>query len=274
MPDMQSIYDYTLSHPNYTAWGLVFNITTSPTGAPNFRYQIWFNASQTSNGSDLYGPTTFGFTKMLDQSIISSTGGVPGELNATVILKDWPRIPPNSVNDSIVQQLGPVFFFCAAMVVFINILNTIVAEKEQRLRHAMEVMGLTPTIYWLSYFVTYMLEILVSSLVTVVFGLAFGFQAFRNCNFGVLYITFFLFGTAMNAMAFFITTLVRKSRVAVLVGIFFFIIGLLFESFIFSNVFIGYVWWEPGTTDKAGWIVLIFVPVGYFRSVMIYYWFI
>jgi len=241
---------------------VVFNISSTPTGAPNFRYQIWFNTSQTGNGSDLWGGKTLAFTKMMDQSIISSSGGLVEPANIIVTLKDWPRIPPNTVNDGIVQQLGPVFFFCAAMVVFINILNTIVAEKEQRLRQAMEVMGLSKTSYWLSYFITYLIEIMIASLVTCCFGLAFGFQAFRNCNFAVLYITFFLFGVAMNAFAFFITTLVRKSSVSVLVGIFLFIIGLLFESFIFSSTFVGYVWWEPGTTDPAGWIVLIFVPVG------------
>ncbi|KAI9026752.1 hypothetical protein DFJ74DRAFT_604379 [Hyaloraphidium curvatum] len=267
----EAIYNYTVMHPNYTSWGVVFEITTTPLGAPDYRYQVWFNTSQTGNGSDLYGPGAFAFAKMMDQSIskrLSIAAGIPTP-RFDVTLKDWPRIPPNSTNDSIVQQLGTTFFFCAAMVVFINILNTIVAEKEQRLRHAMEVMGLSPHIYWLSYFITYMIAIAVAALVTCVFGLAFGFQAFRNCNFGVLYITFFLFGVAMNAFAFWITTMVRKSRVAVLLGIFMFILGLLFMSFIFSNAFVGYVWWEPGTVDPAGWIVLIFIPFFNFGKIFL-----
>ncbi len=60
--------------------------------------------------------------------------------------------------------------------------------------------------------------------------------------------------------AFFITTLVRKTRVAILIGIFIFIIGLLFESFVFSGSYIGYIWWSPATIDPAGWKVLIFFP--------------
>lgn len=40
---------------------------------------------------------------------------------------------------------------------------------------------------------------------------------------------------AMVSFAFFITTFVRRSQVAILIGIFMFVIGLLFESFVFGN---------------------------------------
>lgn len=59
--------------------------------------------------------------------------------------------------------------------------------------------------------------------------------------------TFFLYGLAMTAFALFITTLCRKSRVAVLFGVFVFIFGLLFQQFVFSSSFVGYIWWDAGT---------------------------
>ena len=37
---------------------------------------------------------------------------------------------------------------------------------------------------------------------------------------------------------------------ATLVGIFIFIIGLLFESFVFSSGFIGYIWWKSSTNQN------------------------
>ncbi len=261
VPNGNAIYDYVLQTPNYTNWGVVFDITESPTPnglGPNYRYQVWMNASQSGNGSEVFGVYPLTFMTMMDAAIMAVATNSPVDIS--VSLKDWPRIPPSFTYDAIVQSLGTVFFFCAAMVIFINILNTIVSEKEQRLRSAMEMMGLHPSVYWFTYFVTYALETLVASLVTCCFGLAFGFEAFRNTNFAVTLITFFLFGVAMNCFAFFITTCVSKSRVAVLVGIFMFIIGLLFESFVFSNQFVGYVWWEPGTVSPAGWIVLVFLP--------------
>lgn len=57
----------------------------------------------------------------------------------------------------------------------------------------------------------------------------------------------------MVAFAFFVTTWTRQARVAVLIGIFMFVIGLLFESFVFNSSYTGYIWWDSHT-DKAGWI--------------------
>lgn len=45
-----------------------------------------------------------------------------------------------------------------------------------------------------------------------------------------------------------------------LIGIFVFIIGLLFESFIFSSQFLGYLWWSEKTISPLGWQILSFVP--------------
>ncbi|KAJ3084515.1 ATP-binding cassette sub- A member 1, partial [Quaeritorhiza haematococci] len=248
VPSADFIYDYTLKNPNTTQWGITFNQTTTP--APNIQYQIWFNASQVANGSDIFGRQMVAFMRGVDEAIISVLNDPTATITADidVSLKDWPLIPPETLSDTIVQNLGPVFFFCSVMVIFINVLNQIVTEKEQKLRHAMEMMGLKPSAYWISQFLSNTVLVFFNALVTCIFGLIFGFSAFKNTNFGVLLVTFFLFGLSMLMLAFFITTLVRKSRVAILIGIFIFIIGLLFESFVFSSAFLGYIWWDKGTT--------------------------
>ena len=61
----------------------------------------------------------------------------------------------------------------------------------------------------------------------------------------------------MNMFAFFLTTFIRRARIAILAGIFMFVIGLLFESFVFSGSFIGYIWWAPSVVDPAGWKILV-----------------
>jgi hypothetical protein len=67
-------------------------------------------------------------------------------------------------------------------------------------------------------------------------------------------VNFFLFGESMVMFGFFITTLVRKTNIAVLIGIFIFIIGLLFESFVFSSGQLGYIWWSSLINTSAGWV--------------------
>ena len=76
-----------------------------------------------------------------------------------------------------------------------------------------------------------------------------------------MWITFFLFGMSMVVFAFFLTCFVRQSRVAVLLGIFIFVIGLLFESFVFSSGFLGYLWWNDTIISlgayQGGFLVFI-----------------
>ncbi|KAH6573582.1 hypothetical protein BASA62_002888 [Batrachochytrium salamandrivorans] len=195
--DDDFIYNYIVRNPNSTAWAISFSQPVISTPV-NIQYQLWINSTTTSNGTDIYGREVIAFVRGIDEAIIT-------------VLND------------------------PAATIKANIDISIVLEKELKLRYIMEAMGLRPSVYWLSHFILYSVLVLINALCTCVWGMIFGFQAFRNTNFGVLLITFFLFGEAMVLFAFFITTLVRKTRVAILIGIFIFIIGILFESFIFSN---------------------------------------
>ncbi|KAJ3314632.1 ATP-binding cassette sub- A member 1 [Blyttiomyces sp. JEL0837] len=255
------IYNYAINTPNVTRWAVTFD-TQKPSASAltNVRYQVWYNATLTANASDIFGRELVSVIRGLDEAIITSLNGNGQQANLDYQLKDWPLIPAVTLSDEIVQALGPCFFFCSVMVIFITVLNQIVGEKEAKLRHGMEMMGLKPCVYWTSQYLSNSLLVLVNSFATSVFGIAFGFSAFKNTNFMVLWITFFLFGESMVMLAFFMTTFVRQARVAVLLGIFVFVIGLLFESFVFSGSFLGYLWWNPDIVADIGWKILILVP--------------
>ncbi|CAG8495553.1 10807_t:CDS:2 [Ambispora gerdemannii] len=270
VPDATFIYNYTLNNPNVTLFGIEFTIEDGP--PTNYRYQIWFNSTQTNNNSDVFNEQLLSFQRGIDEAIVTvATNSSPGSSNSPAMnlqLKEWPIVPPKTITDQMVANLGALFFFCAEMVIFISILNTVVAEKEAKLADSLVMMGLKKEAYWLAYFVSNGWLILVCSLVICIFGLAFDFAVFRHTNFLVLLITFILFGLAMVTLAFFITTFCRTARVAVLVGIFLFIIGLIFQSFAFSNAYIGYIWWDKNTS-KIGWIILIFIPFFNFGKIFL-----
>ena len=200
----------------------------------------------------IVGRSLLSFLRGIDEAIISFLNDPTMKVSANldVSIKDWPLVPAKTLSDTIVQNLGSVFFFCCVMIIFINVLNQIVTEKEDRLRHAMEMMGLLPSVYWWSYFLSNSILVLIGSLVTSVLGLAFAFKAFTGTNFAIIFLTFFLFGESMVVFAFFLSTIIPKSRMAILVGIFIFIIGLLFESFVFSSGYIGYIWWKSSTSPS------------------------
>ncbi|RKP05002.1 ABC-2 family transporter protein-domain-containing protein [Thamnocephalis sphaerospora] len=260
------IYNYTLAHPNVTAFGIEF--TSTPGDQPSYRYQIWYNNSLHGNGTDQYGTPILSLMRGLDEAIVASVGA--DSVASTLIdvsLKDWPTVPPDVVSDRIVAMSGAMFSFCTEMVIFIAVLNTIVSEKEQKLRESMAMMGLNAEIYWLSWFLINFVIVLLCAVVTSLLGLAFQFEVFKHTNFAVLVITFLLFGMAMISFiarddACYVACTVFLDLympIVLICGIFLFIIGLLFESFVFSNAFVGYIWWAE-TTSPAGWIVLMFVP--------------
>ena len=118
---------------------------------------------------------------------------------------------------------------------------------------------LQPSVYWLSWFFVNVVIVFLSSMVTVVFGLAFSFPVFVNTDFGVLFLLFFVFSLSMITLAFFLTTLVRRVRSAVSAGTLLLILGIVFMFVVFASPVAGYVWWEQGTSP-AFWAILMFFP--------------
>ncbi|KAF8939132.1 ATP-binding cassette sub- A member 1 [Haplosporangium gracile] len=255
---------YSLQNPNTTRFGIEFSIVEGP--PKNYVYQTWFNFTTSANGTDPFGDSLLSFTRAVDEAILQIAEGTSANLNAR--LKDFPKVPPILASDEVVSSLGAMFFFCSMMVIFICVLNQIVMEKELHLRHSMQMMGLKTLVYWFSWWLSNALLVLISAVVICGFGIAFGFSVFMNSNFGALVITFFLFGLAMVTMAFWITTMVKASRTAILIGIFLFIIGLLFESMVFSNSYVGYIWYDEGTS-VAGKYCLMFIPFFNFGKIFL-----
>lgn len=146
VPDSDFIFQYALNNTNTTRWAVVFNNQTSTTSNPtlNIQYQLWFNTTLSANGSDPYGREILSMMRGLDEAIISNLNDPTATVTANidVSLKDWPLIPPSTLSDNVVSTLGAVFFFCSEMVIFINVLNQIVVEKEMKLRIALEMSGL------------------------------------------------------------------------------------------------------------------------------------
>ncbi|KAG0229733.1 ATP-binding cassette sub- A member 1 [Actinomortierella wolfii] len=264
VPNTDFIYQYGIQFPNTTRFGVEFSIVDGP--PKNYRYQTWFNYTSDSNQTDPFGDSLLSFTRAVDEAIMIVSGAPTAELD--IRLKDFPKVPPARAADEIIMSLGPMFFFASMMVIFICVLNQLVGEKELHLRHSMQMMGLKTLVYWLSWWISNAVLVVISAIVLSGFGVAFGFDAFKNSHFGVLLISFILFGLAMVTMAFWLTTMVKASRTAILIGIFLFIIGLLFESMVFSNPFVGYIWWDEGTDPVAKYIMM-FLPFFNFGKVFL-----
>ena len=241
------IYEYLIENPNVTNWAIVFHEEKDPN--PNIQYQIWFNSTSTADGVDIFGTQLLSFMRGVDEAILSILNDPTAKIIAKldVNLKEWPKVQPEVLSDAIVQQLGPVFFFCCVMIIFINTISSVLIEKELKLRISMEQMGLKPSIYWVSTILSSTLLVTVGSVTTCASGWLFRFSSFTKTDITFLFTIFLLFGIAMVAFGLFICTFFKRAGSGLFAGIFVFVFGLLFESFVFSTGYIGYIWYKLST---------------------------
>nr|KAJ3412950.1 ATP-binding cassette sub- A member 1 [Polyrhizophydium stewartii] len=270
VPSAEFIYNNTLVNPNITAWAVSFT-EPDPATPLNVQYQVWYSDVLVNNGSDPFSRDLVAFVRGMDEAIITvlNDPSATVKANIDIAIKDWPGLPPTQVYDRIMQQLGPTFFFCSEMIVFINVLSNIMNEKELRLRHGLEVMGLRPSAYWISNFLSNSIVVIVNGAIMSVLGIAFNFPAMRNSNFVITFLSFVLFGEAMVLFAFLMTTFMRRTNTAILMGIFVFILGLLLQSFVFSDPQTGYMWWSNAYKEIGYMYVFPLVPFFNFGKIFL-----
>ncbi|XP_011047161.1 PREDICTED: ABC transporter A family member 2 [Populus euphratica] len=128
---------------------------------------------------------------------------------------------------SAVATVGPAFFLAFTMFGFVLQISNLVAEKELKLRQAMNMTGLYESAYWTSWLIWEGIITFISSLLLVLFGLMFQFDFFKKNSFGVLFFVFFLFQVNMIGFAFMLSTLISKASSGTTMGFSIFIVGFM-----------------------------------------------
>ncbi|OMJ17002.1 ABC transporter A family member 2 [Smittium culicis] len=258
IPNEDFLYNYCLNNPNTTTFGIGFEIDRS---ADIYKYQLWFNTTIQKNGTSAFNTRVLGLIRTIDEAIIGHAGN--GDAKIEVNLKDWPTVPPEESAQIVISSLGPMFLFSAQMVIFINFVLMVVTEKEKRLRESMQLAGLKPEVYWLSWYLAYSVLALVCVLVTMAMGYALNFDAFRNSNFFVVFLTLYLFNLAMLMVGCTLSAIISNSQTAVLVSVYIFVIGLIIMGSIFSSPTFTYIWWDSGTTPIIRKILMLLPPFNF-----------
>ncbi|PVZ98997.1 hypothetical protein BB558_004991 [Smittium angustum] len=257
-PEQNFIYNYALNNPNTTAFGVTFDIDKAN---DIYKYQLWFNSTVQRNASAPFNIRVLSLVRGIDEAIISYSGDSKAEIDMK--LKDWPTVPPSTLADNVITSLGVMFLFSAQMVIFINFILMIVTEKEKKLRESMQLAGLKPEVYWLSWYLAYSFLAFICVLVTQAMGYALSLKAFNNSNFFVMFLALFLFNLTMLALGCMVSAIVSSSQTAVLTGVYIFIIGLILMGSLFSNPNFTFVWWDEGTSSYLKYILMIIPPFNF-----------
>ncbi len=156
------------------------------------------------------------FQTLIDAFIVKGPGP-----QATALWKKWmyltkfvPFPVPSQKKDSIADNLGQLiglFLVLAFMWPYSRMVRNIVAEKEERLREGMRVMGMPNLSFWLSWIATYgIIYTVVAIVVTLI--LCGQSQFFRYSSPVIIFLIFWLFGMSLIAFGCAISSMFNVSK--------------------------------------------------------------
>ena len=214
--------NWMYTHQNQTMFGISF-IPNGPLDTiDTISYTMYYNRTR----EDLKTPL-LSLQNLIDNNIVylrmkdlGRTQELADSRNSIQVdFKSFPQ-PPQSKNGEVLlyNYSGPTFFSIGAMIVLIISLNSLVVEKEFRLRFAMVMMGMKESAYFLSWFITFLIICAVFSLVNVIGGMIFQISIFLNTDFIVLYVLFFSFTFSLICLAFLLSTFIKESKSALVLG--------------------------------------------------------
>ncbi|KAK7483952.1 hypothetical protein BaRGS_00024836 [Batillaria attramentaria] len=208
--------------------GIMFEKATDNTSAGGIRYIIRMPLNSTASNSKVFSEDDWSCVENDDSKceanfyLHSGHALLQTIIDGVLIEKETKTVLPNfdvKVQMMDIQEHLPdvamiiPFYFMFAYSFFISCLTVnIVAEREERAREGMFMMGLRNSVFWASWSVLYFVIIAaVTVAITLVATLA---KLFENSNMFLLFIMLMLYGLSIVALAFFLTTFFNKAHTA------------------------------------------------------------
>jgi ABC-type multidrug transport system ATPase subunit len=143
----------------------------------------------------------------------------------------------NQAEVRVVDVAGIALFPFAVSFLLPTYLYRLVLEKQSKLRVMMRIMGLYDSTYW---FVNYVLDFALYVVVAVLFvaiEIITRVKFFVETSPLILFWMFFLWGTTQVSLAYFLSTLIRRTRTATVVGYMIVIVSVITAEILVSNIY-------------------------------------
>eukprot|EP01133_Synstelium_polycarpum_P009772 gene9772-11411_t len=239
----EALNTFVLANNNMTQAAYLFNSTLNG----NFVYSIQYNSScvnkwGTNNGicpppiDTVIAPMQVA----MDRQIMRLQRSADINSSNTVQVQ-WGKglfAHPKTKSYNIVTDLGSIFFFASLMFQFVLMLQDMVLEKETKLKEGMRMMGLKEISYYVSWFLTYSVYVILNVFLLIASGWIFQFAFFKRNDFGTYFFLFLFFGISIICFAFFLSACLRKSQTATFLGFFLFILFSILQAFIPNLLYI------------------------------------
>ncbi|CAN7099404.1 unnamed protein product [Brassica rapa subsp. narinosa] len=146
----------------------------------------------------------------------------PGTKILFEFVKEMPKVE-TWLRVDVASSIGPIFFTWVILLLFPVVLNTLVYEKQQRLRIIMKMHGLGDGPYWM---ISYAYFLSISTLYVIcllIFGSVIGLKFFRLNNYSIQFLFYFIYINLQISIAFLVSSAfskVKTSSVAAYIYVF------------------------------------------------------
>eukprot|EP01138_Halocafeteria_seosinensis_P011339 gb/GECG01011582.1/.p1 GENE.gb/GECG01011582.1/~~gb/GECG01011582.1/.p1 ORF type:complete len:2138 (+),score=187.49 gb/GECG01011582.1/:1-6414(+) len=271
--DNDTLTNWILNHPNFTQNVVLFPMPYLACSLRPFDLpwtegicEEFLGKSLSTNSYVIYYNYTIGeypffendhameVKRALEKVHLSSCAG-NDVVHLDVNWRQYPTPKPRLKGYDVVAANGGVWFYLPPMIIFFVILTEVVDEKASKLRIGMKQMGLRDSVFWAAWFTYGVIMCLISSLLLCICGVIADFSIFVNSNFVIPLFLFFIFGVAMVAISFFLSTYISRTRTAQTVGYSIVLMGFVFQAIMSS----GYgalvdMLYDP---DIASWVRIV-----------------
>ena len=270
------------AHPNETLAVVEFPIGALGTAAQQRTgrlpdevfYRLHYNRSAGwSRASRVYTPfypldISRELQRAMDEAIFTVRGrvrfGPHWVANLVVHSRPMPVIADARVVDVLSESLflafGVLFFYCGSVFNYFVLLLSMVREKEQHLRSAMLMIGLSRNSLWLSWLIWAVVINTASCCCCMATGYAMGFNYFQSSDPTLVFFMFWLFGMAMTAFSFCASTATKNERIAVVLGFMIFIVGTFFQLVVAAGTVYFY---DPEVSPVYRWMLYHYPPFNF-----------
>ena len=107
------------------------------------------------------------------------------------------------------------FMIVSYIIPFCLLIFRFVKEKETKIKEGMKIMGLSESIYFLSY----LFQFFVLNIFYSIFNSFLLLQIFQHFNYAIIFLFFWLFGLNIFSLAYFFQSFMNKTRLAMIVSI-------------------------------------------------------
>jgi len=187
------------------------------TAIPNQKKPVWNSYEYTYNQQDFSDYTTSGF--ILLQNWVANTilKRQTGKEDASIVTMVVPsRLPPYRIDDY-GRLITAVFSFCLFIIFIPPLFRTtyrIVAEKENKVKESMRMMGLKDLPYWASWLTYYSLT---NTVLTFLVWIILYLKAVSKSDGRILFLLVWLYGQSLFGIILITQSIFTRARAAAIV---------------------------------------------------------